>query len=616
PAGGYCPIGSSYQQPCPHGTYNNFSGAADPADCSDCPPGFYCSGTSNPAPTGGCYAGHYCTGGASTPTQNRTDRGYYAPVGAAVQYPCEPGTYNNEESQESCLDCTAGYYCPDQATITPTVCPVGSYCPVGSDVAILCPSGTFSNELAVQLESGCTTCTQGKYCAYNGLTEPTGDCEAGYYCSGGAILSNPVDQVYGDECSAGHYCKEGSPWPVPCPLGTYFGAQVYLKTYCTLCSAGKTCNSTGLTSPDLLCAEGYFCKLGASDPLPYCEAGEGLCTFGVCPAGHYCPMGTSDPIVCPPGTYMNNTGAAECFNCPERYYCDGSLPRGYEECPIGRYCETGTDVPTNCPAGTYGAQAGLGFESECTACTPGYFCAETGLTAVEGPCAEGYYCPAGSEVCTEDVVGGRCHICPEGFYCPAGVSTPEACIVGTYNPSTQKRAVEDCTACSEGYYCETTGLVAPTGPCHGGHYCKRKVDTAAPTTGITIESGVTTLCFYPMYTQQVEYGGDLCPVGTYCGNGTATPLPCLAGTYNDLEGQEECFACPAGYYCEANATAYDSTPCPAGYYCPEGTTFATEHPCPPGTYANTTMTSSEENCVDAPAGWYVAGSASQAVSGR
>lgn len=95
-AGGYCPIGSSYQQPCPHGTYNNFSGAADPADCSDCPPGFYCSGTSNPAPTGVCLAGHYCTGGASTPTQNRTQRGYYAPVGSAVQYPCEPGTYNEQ----------------------------------------------------------------------------------------------------------------------------------------------------------------------------------------------------------------------------------------------------------------------------------------------------------------------------------------------------------------------------------------------------------------------------------------------------------------------------------------------------------------------------------------
>lgn len=95
-AGGYCPIGSSYQQPCPQGTYNNFSGAADPADCSDCPPGFYCSGTSNPAPTGGCHPGHFCTGGASSPTQNKTERGYYAPTGAAVQYPCLPGYYNEQ----------------------------------------------------------------------------------------------------------------------------------------------------------------------------------------------------------------------------------------------------------------------------------------------------------------------------------------------------------------------------------------------------------------------------------------------------------------------------------------------------------------------------------------
>lgn len=95
-AGGYCPIGSSYQQPCPQGTYNNFSGAADPADCSNCPPGFYCSGTSNPAPTGPCEAGFFCPGGASTSTQNRTESGYYAPAGAAVQYPCPPGQYNNE----------------------------------------------------------------------------------------------------------------------------------------------------------------------------------------------------------------------------------------------------------------------------------------------------------------------------------------------------------------------------------------------------------------------------------------------------------------------------------------------------------------------------------------
>ncbi len=75
-------------------------------------------------------------------------------------------------------------------------------------------------------------------------------------------------------------------------------------TYCILCSAGKACNSTGLTAPDVLCAEGYFCKLGAADPMPYCAAGEGLCTYGVCPVGHYCPTGTADPVVCPPGEWL------------------------------------------------------------------------------------------------------------------------------------------------------------------------------------------------------------------------------------------------------------------------------------------------------------------------
>ncbi|CAN0256704.1 unnamed protein product, partial [Hapterophycus canaliculatus] len=126
------------------------------------------------------------------------------------------------------------------------------------------------------------------------------------------------------------------------------------RTYCTLCPAGYACNATGLTAADSVCGAGYFCKLGASDPMPYCEAGEGLCAFGVCPAGNFCPPRTSDPFVCPPGTYMNNTGAAECFDCPERYYCDGTVPREYVECPDGQFCETGTDVPTNCPAGEEG----------------------------------------------------------------------------------------------------------------------------------------------------------------------------------------------------------------------------------------------------------------------
>ena len=73
------------------------------------------------------------------------------------------------------------------------------------------------------------------------------------------------------------------------------------RSYCTLCPATYACNATGLAEPDTMCAEGYFCKLGASSPTPYCEAGEKLCDYGVCPQGHYCLKGVSDPQTCPPG---------------------------------------------------------------------------------------------------------------------------------------------------------------------------------------------------------------------------------------------------------------------------------------------------------------------------
>ncbi|CAM9393726.1 unnamed protein product, partial [Sphacelaria rigidula] len=413
PAGGYCPIGSSYPQPCPAGTYNNYSGASSPADCSDCSVGHYCSGTSNPSPTGQCRAGYYCTGGASEPTQFAVEAGYYSDEGASEQYPCEPGTYNNEGNQAACVDCLAGYYCEEFASTSATVCPAGSYCEGGSDYFTFCPSGTYSSILGLSNLTQCTDCDPGKYCATNGLAAVSGNCDAGYYCMSGAVLNAPVGQDYGGQCTAGHYCEEASAYPEPCPLGTYYGALrndgdvwyndtitgIPYRTYCFLCPATYACNSTGLVEPDHLCSAGYFCKLGAVSPEPYCEIGEGLCDYGVCPAGHYCPQGTSDPVTCDPGTYMNNTGAAECFPCPEGYYCDGSSPKEFVECPAGHYCPERTDASIpNCPSGTYSTQTGLAFESECTNCTAGQYCADPGLTAPDGTCEAGYYCPPGSKV--------------------------------------------------------------------------------------------------------------------------------------------------------------------------------------------------------------------------
>ena len=57
--------------------------------------------------------------------------------------------------------------------------------------------------------------------------------------------------------------------------------------------------------------------------------------------------------------------------------------------------------------------------------------------------------------------------------------------------------------------------------------------------------------------------GD-CPVGHYCPRGTADPIGCAAGTYNDLTNQDSCKICEAGYYCLANSTTYSGSPCPKG----------------------------------------------------
>lgn len=110
---------------------------------------------------------------------------------------------------------------------------------------------------------------------------------------------------------------------------------------------------------------------------------------------------------------------------------------------------------------------------------------------------------------------------------------------------------QDCVPCSSGHYCGTTGLSSPSAPCYGGFFCKRGVGGPSPTSGTYMLGGI-------------EHGGGQCPAGTYCPNGTDTPLPCEAGTYNGLEGQEDCPVCPAGFFCEANATQYGTNPCPPG----------------------------------------------------
>ena len=71
------------------------------------------------------------------------------------------------------------------------------------------------------------------------------------------------------------------------------------------------CNGTGLTTPSGLCIGGFDCTSGSVTPMP---TDSGV-TEAPCTVGHHCPAGTAVPLPCDHGTYMNMTGAEQCWNC-------------------------------------------------------------------------------------------------------------------------------------------------------------------------------------------------------------------------------------------------------------------------------------------------------------
>ena len=91
---------------------------------------------------------------------------------------------------------------------------------------------------------------------------------------------------------------------------------------------------------------------------------------------------------------------------------------------------------------------------------------------------------------------------------------------------------------SGGYYCEQTGLSAPSGPCAAGYYCDGGATTSMP-------SGA---------------GGSHCTAGYYCPEASAFAVACEPGYYcandrlNETSGQ-----CDGGYYCTSLAVIANPT---------------------------------------------------------
>nr|XP_032658237.1 neurogenic locus notch homolog protein 3-like [Chelonoidis abingdonii] len=366
----------------------------------------------------------------------------------------------------------------------------------------------------------------------------------------------------GGKCMAGFYCPEGSLEPILCPPGFY-------------------CHVSGLSEPSGKCAAGFYCTGGAASSKPTDGA-----TGNICPLGTYCTAGSTMPRLCPPGTFSNLLGqsmVSECQLCPSGFYCEGSglsdpsgeCWEGYYcdssqgpvsdftlyPCPQGFYCPAGTHQGTqySCPPGTFGPRQKLKSIQECQRCPLGKYCEFPGLSTPTGDCAEGFWCKGGAQV--RDPMDGVTGLpCPPGHYCLAGTPTPSMCPHGTWSSNEGNKNLWGCQPCSGGHYCNSTGLVAPSGHCSPGFYCIGGARTPTPTDGLS---------------------GAPCPMGHFCPLGTKNPIPCSPGTYMPQTHGEECYPCPEGKYC---VPLQKPQFCPKGFFCPKGTGLDWQ-PCPPGTYS-------------------------------
>ena len=602
PRGHYCNEGSSKPQACPHGYYLNATGGNSSADCILCTPGYYCDAPGLAEPTGKCSPGYFCPSGqeSSTPSQHVCSRGYYCPTGSSYEQPCPAGYYQNEDRQSECRLCPSGFYCSD--AIEPVVypqnftCPRGHYCPHGTRYSneFPCPTGYFNDLQGRKQVNDCTPCTGGDVCDHQGLISPSGSCAAGYYCRARANQTTPELGDDANVCPAGFYCPEGTDSPEPCAQGTFSPtAGLHNKSQCLQCRAGSYCEDVSLTDVSGNCREGYYCPRGSSRPDAV-----------ICSKGSYCLEGSAFPIPCPVSTFSNKSGLRsmyECTSCTAGMYCaqsgltkpTGECDEGYYcpegmnvsspsefLCPFGMHCPLGSSEPRQCPAGTVSLNAG---RSTCVSCPTRFYCLP---------------------VVRENAILNQTP-CPAGFYCPIGTGYDwQPCPLGTYSNETGLGVEDECRPCTPGYYCATPGLTSPTGPCFGGYYCTQAIAVPKPVVSNGSElingsgqegSGNTQCGLYPSI-------GDICPVGHFCPTGTATPIPCANGTYNDFKGQSECTICPKGFYCLEGAVTYLDTPCPRGHYCPIGTRHPYEYPCSPGSFNNLTHQGDIFNCIDCSSG--------------
>ena len=99
------------------------------------------------------------------------------------------------------------------------------------------------------------------------------------------------------------------------------------------------------------------------------------------------------------------------------------------------------------------------------------------------------------------------------------------------------KLLDECAWCPSGASCPGKGLTAPSGGCAAGFFCSL---------GSKDDQGSGNKCGT----------AEACPAGHYCEANATRPTPCPKGTWSDragLERKDECQQCRAGQWGKVGA---------------------------------------------------------------
>ena len=137
------------------------------------------------------------------------------------------------------------------------------------------------SQIGLKLESDCTACSSGSFCAGHGA-QPA-DCAAGYICPS---ANNCIDDTCSQTlCQPGSYCEAGRT-PSQCDPTKY--NPFYGASSSTGSVAGQDCLNC---LPGYECADPELYQLTDSDLCPAGEYSDGSGTCEECTAEHYIKFG-------------------------------------------------------------------------------------------------------------------------------------------------------------------------------------------------------------------------------------------------------------------------------------------------------------------------------------